>query len=172
MKSKQKSRNWATRLVQATKPKRLPPLKAKGTDRAAPAKTKRSTRCGRCQQAGHNTRTCTNPRVKPRKTRRPAPVVVMHRVLVARREIALRTLQGGERVLHAAYDASSATLQIAFKGTFTVHWYAYAGVPPRVYNKLVRSGNPDQIVSQEIDLRYQKTYVHRRIKAVSVRKPR
>jgi hypothetical protein len=156
-------RDWAAALEHMAKPPmstRLPALIARPIRVVTMAK-----HCSWCRERGHNMRTCTNPKARGQDqgTRRVvAPPVITHKVLVARREIALRTLHGGDKVLHAAYDESSQTLQVAFRGTFMVHWYAYANVPSRVYGKLAQAKNPDVVVAEEIDSKYTKTYVHRR----------
>lgn len=160
-KQKQKSHpNWAANLASMTVPApvrlRLPAL----ITVAKPIVLDR--RCGRCKQQGHNVRTCTNRRARSAHPTLAKAKGITHTVLVARRAIALRVLQGGDRVLHAAYDKESKTLQVAFRGTFMTHWYAYANVPPSVYEKLAKAKNPDEIVEAEIESKYTKTYVHRR----------
>ena len=87
---------------------------------------------------------------------------ISHKIVVARRAVAVRTIRGGDSVLHAAYDHRARTLHVAFKGQFKAHWYAYANVPPQAYDRLLRSKNPDGYVAAEIDNKFTKTYVHRR----------
>jgi len=156
-KQKQKSHpNWAANLTDMTTPARLRLPALITVEKHAVL----DRRCSWCKQQGHNVRTCRNRKARAVKPSYVKPIT--HKVLVAQRAIVLRTLKGGDRVLHAAYDKKSQTLQVAFRGQFTTHWYAYADVPATVYEKLAATKNPDAVVKAEIEAKYTKTYVHRR----------
>lgn len=155
-----KSKNWAANLERMTKPaKRLPAIQARAIT-VTPFK-RSPPQCRRCLQGGHNVRTCTNPKAAASK-RHVAPPTILHKIVVDRRAVAVRPLAGGQNVLHVAYDQRALTLHVAFKGQFKVHWYAYANVPPRAYERLLHAKNPDAVVATDIDPKYTKTYVHRR----------
>lgn len=160
-KQKHKAKNWAANLQRiAGGSRRLPPIKARtiatGSEpERAPAK------CGWCHQVGHNVRTCPNPKAtRSSRTHVVAPAI-SHKIVISRRAIAVRPLKG-QQVLHVAYDQNAATLHVAFKGQFKVHWYAFANVPPQLYGRLLRAKDPDEFVAAEVDPKFTKTYVHRR----------
>jgi hypothetical protein len=141
--------------------------KKTGHNRATCADLVHLRTCGQCKLVGHDAHDC--PMRKPclacgsreHSTRKhPGGVTV---TLIAGKRVVIQPLaQPGTTIAHVAYEPKTFTLEVAYRGPFTLHRYRYSPVPPMIVEQLRGAARPDDFVTRVLKPAFLAHYVVRR----------